>query len=497
MPAANNPQQTSPFSIANIRRFIEFRVFFNARFYYPVFTILFLDFGLSLEQFALLNVVWAVTIVLLEVPSGALADTIGRRNLLVCAGVLMVLEMGLLCFAPRGNPDLLFGIFVVNRVLSGAAEAAASGADEALAYDSLKQEGIVGDWGRVLERQMRAQSIVFMVAMSLGAAVYDPALMQRLVDFLGLDLTLTQGITLRFPVFLTLLMALMTLVTTIRMHEVPTDPDSNQEAGAGAATLRHSFSLTFQTGRWILATPSALVIIAASLLFDSTIRMVITLNSQYYRLIQIPEASFGLIGTAMAVFGVFIPRVARRLVERRSPSFNLGILSVLTLLGLIGMVPFVPILGLLPVSLLFIAMYLLHFFVSHYLNSITNSRQRATVLSFKGLSLNLAYGLIGVLYSMLLALLRGKVHLNRPGLAGKGLEDRVFVKSIGWFPGYFIVALLALLLFARRQIRHVKKEEAEAGPAVSIFLHPVRHGKVRGRDGEMSRKELSNRRDSG
>ena len=35
----------SPFELANIRFFLAFRVLFNARFYYPVFTILFLDFG--------------------------------------------------------------------------------------------------------------------------------------------------------------------------------------------------------------------------------------------------------------------------------------------------------------------------------------------------------------------------------------------------------------------------------------------------------------------
>ena len=81
-------ETTSPFGIRNVRLFIAFRVFFNARFYYPVFTILFLDFGLSLEQFALLNAAWASAIVLLEVPSGALADTFGRRNLLMVTGGL-------------------------------------------------------------------------------------------------------------------------------------------------------------------------------------------------------------------------------------------------------------------------------------------------------------------------------------------------------------------------------------------------------------------------
>jgi MFS family permease len=166
--SGNPPDKKSHFSIRNVRLFIAFRICFNARFYYPVFAILFLDFGLTLDQFALLNAAWAATIVLMEVPSGALADTIGRRKLLIVAGILMVIEMALLCFVPLGNVSLLFGVFIVNRFLSGIAEAAASGADEAIAYDSLKQEGNAGDWPRVIETQMRMQSMAYIGAMSLG-----------------------------------------------------------------------------------------------------------------------------------------------------------------------------------------------------------------------------------------------------------------------------------------------------------------------------------------
>ncbi len=154
-------ESKSPFAISNIRLFIAFRIFFTARFYYPIFTILFLDFGLSLEQFALLNVAWAASIVVCEVPSGALADIVGRRNLLVTTGILMVIEMTILCFVPLGNPELLFALFLLNRVIGGAA---ASGADEALAYDSLKEEGDINDWGHVLNLRMRFQSIAFIVA---------------------------------------------------------------------------------------------------------------------------------------------------------------------------------------------------------------------------------------------------------------------------------------------------------------------------------------------
>ena len=445
----------SPFAIQNVRLFISFRVFFNARFYYPVFTILYLDFGLTLDQFALLNAAWAASIVLLEVPSGALADTIGRRNLLVLTGILMVIEIALLCFVPLGNPDLLFRIFLVNRVLSGAAEAAASGADEAIAYDALKQEGEARDWPRVLEKQMRIQSMAYVGAMSLGAAVYDPALMQRLVNTLGLNIQLTQDITLRFPLYLTFIMAIMTLLTTLKLQEEKpaVKPECGPSEHSGHSIIQ-AFKLTLQAGGWILKTPFALVIILAGLMFDNCIRMVVTLCSQYYRLINLPEASFGLISSGFAMLGLIIPWLAYKMVARRSPAYNLGVMAIVSITGLIGITFFWPIIGLLPVALLSVVMYMGRFFQSHYLNRITASHQRATVLSFKGLSFNLAYGLIGVLYSILLVFLRPQLAATYPDLSHMGIENLVFIKSFGWFPWYFLLSLAALLAVARWQLQN-------------------------------------------
>lgn len=452
--ASEASRDKSPFAIRNVRLFIAFRIFFNARFYYPIFTILFLDFGLSLEQFALLNAAWAAAIVLLEVPSGALADTFGRRNLLVVTGVLMVIEIALLCFVPLGNTGLLFAVFLVNRVLSGAAEAAASGADEAIAYDTLKLEGHAVDWPRVLEKQMRMQSMAYIVAMSVGAAVYDPALMQRVLNALGLNIRLTQEITLRFPLYLTLMMAVMTLLTTLQMQEQTLSKSECEQSEHCPASMLPAFKLTLQAGSWILKTPFALVIIFAGLMFDNCIRMVITLCSQYYRLISLPEASFGLIGSGFAILGLVIPRLAYKMVNRHSPSYNLSIMAVLTGLGLIGMTFFLPVIGLLPVALLLAVMYLGRFFESHYLNRITVSHQRATVLSFKGLSFNLAYGLIGVLYSILLAFLRPQLAARIPGLGRLDLENAVFIESMGWFPWYFVLTMAVLLVVARRQLKN-------------------------------------------
>ncbi len=74
----------------------------------------------------------------------------------------MVLEIGLWAFVPRSNLTVLFWVFVLNRILSGMAEAAASGADEALAYDSLKQEGDINDWGEFWNVRFRfSRSVLF------------------------------------------------------------------------------------------------------------------------------------------------------------------------------------------------------------------------------------------------------------------------------------------------------------------------------------------------
>lgn len=394
---------------------------------------------------------------MLEVPSGALADIVGRRNLLVAAGVLMVAEIALLCLAPRGQGQLLFTVFLVNRILSGMAEAAASGADEALAYDALKRDGNPEDWGRVLERQIRYQSIGYVFAMSVGAAVYDPELLNRIMDGLGLALHFDPETTLRFPLYLTLVMALGALIQTLGMEDVtPAKPQMKQARLTRTQSIGRAFRMTYRAGRWILQSPVALCVILAGMLFDHVIRVVITLNSQYLREIHFPEASFGLIGSGIALMGIFVPKIAEKMDARFRPSVNFFAVSVLAITGLTGIAFFWPYAGLLPLALLSGVMMFTHFFSSRYLNQVTASEMRATVLSFKGLSYNLAYGIAGLLYALLLAYLRELASSNGPVAVAK-LEPLVFRQSFLCLPGYFILMLAVLIGFARHQLNNRAK----------------------------------------
>ncbi|MDT8378554.1 MAG: MFS transporter [Desulfotignum sp.] len=428
----------TPFEIPDIRWFIAFRVFFNSRFYYPVFTILFLDFGLTVAQFSVLNAVWAATIVLAEVPSGAVADIIGRKRLLNFAAGVMIFEIGIISFMPRIDPVLIFSVFLVNRVLSGLAEAAASGADEALAYDSLSEAGLADQWGRVLEVLMRYQAIGFVIAMTIGAVVYDPQLMGRVADWMGLGVSLTQEVTMRFPLYLTFVLALLAFFSTLKM----TEPEG-ADRGQMDRSIKQTFAVTLNAGVWILKTRFVLWVMLFGMLLDGTIRMVITLSSQYYRMIGIPESIFGLMGSVVALLGVVVPRIARQIAENRSPKAALLITSGLAVAGLVGMNGFWPWLGLVPALVTFAAMNFNGFFVSFYINRETDSRQRATVLSFKGLSYNVSYGLLGVAYALVLKLAKTGVDPST-GLSPEMIENQVFVDTFFWFPLFFTVNFLVL-----------------------------------------------------
>ncbi len=442
IPVAAPANRQSPFSISNIRRYIAFKVLFNARFYYPVFTILFLDFGLSVAQFSILNAVWAATIVLAEVPSGALADTIGRKRLLVFATLTMVVEVGMIAFVPTGNITLVFWIFLINRVLSGLAEAAASGADEALAYDALKKYGDPSQWGRVLEVLTRCQSVGFIIAMTLGAAIYDPALMNALAQGLGIGITVTQDTCMRFPLYGTLILGMGACVATMGMVEISTAPSRHTpETAPTSRNLTQAFILTFKAGRWILTAPFVLWVILFGMLLDSSIRMVITLSSQYYRMILLPESIFGIIGAGVAMLGFFVPSLARKLAERKPPEWGLYLTTSLTALGLIGMNVFWPWLGMIPALITYSAMYFNNFFVSFYINRETPSAQRATVLSFKGLSYNLAYGVYGMIYALILKLQRQGLD---PDLAGPAMDNLAFKESFFIFPTLFMIGFIGL-----------------------------------------------------
>lgn len=435
-------------------RFIVFKALFNARFYYPIFAVIFLDFGLSLDQFALLNVIWAATIILAEIPSGALSDLIGRKKLLVLTTSLMVLEMLVWSFAPTGNPTLLFWALALNRVLSGLGEAAASGSDEALVYESLENAGMADQWSAVLQKVSRWQSVAFMIAMISGGLVYDPTFLTGFLELFGVEWTLDKSHTLRIPLYLTLVTSIICWINSLGFIE------STDTTNPENLSVTDAFKQTFKAAKWILATPFALVLILSGAFADSVIRMFVTLGSEYYRLIQYPEYALGIIGSGVSVMNFFLAPVAKNLVDKHSPTTIFAIISIAGTLSFIGVSSFIPYAGLVFPLVLFSTFFITTFTLSYYLNHITDKSMRATVLSFKGLALNVGYGVIGILYAQLLK------HISESQNITSG-SDQLFMEGANYFAPYFIVGSLIVFVFSRFYCRNIN-QLAENAKATTI-----------------------------
>lgn len=428
----------------NLTRFLLFRLFYTARFYYPVLTVLFLDYGLTLEQFGILNLVWALSIVVAEVPSGALADILGRRRLLIIAASLMVVEMALLTFVPMGTSSLLFSVFLLNRICSGVSEAAASGADEALAYDSLKALGREEEWAALLEKTSRAVSIGFFSAMMLGAFVYDADLLNATLQTLNRDWQVSQAVAVRLPIALTLCSAFVVLVTTLGFRELQGGALSDVEVGTtGAGALRDAWRQILQAARWTVGHRFVLVVILAALALDSVARQFVVLASEYYRLIDIPVSWFGLVGACMSLLGILSARMSRVMLARLTPAQNFLALSFFLLLSLAGLGFALPYWGVAFAAGCFVILGMVQFQASFYLNRAVDSRLRATVLSFRGLALNLGFGLASALYTACVAVLKSG---RTPGEA---LQEWAFLKALEAFPVYYLVLALGLIVLVR------------------------------------------------
>jgi MFS family permease len=388
---------------ANWRRFVFFRVLFNSRFYYPVLAVFFLDLGLSATQYTLLNFAWAIAIVCADVPAGVLADRIGRKPLVVGAAVCMVGEMLLLVAAPLNGGLALFLVCLANRTLSGIAEGMASGADEALVFDSLAERDRAKEWPDVLNQVTRWQSVGMVIAMLVGGACYDPVFMTRLAHGLGFSMSFTQSTTLRFPVYLNLACALLAVVVVLGFREPSLRQTHAGLAESGEAeTTRNAWTHLLAAGGWILRTPVALFVVIAGLLMDSVVRLFLTFSSSYFRMIDLPAASFGLVGAGFAGLGLIVSPVARRMVQTLSLQTNYLLLAGVVLAGLVGAAFEIPLWGVIFMIPLGAAMTALGFMVSYYLNALVDSHHRATVLSFKGLAFNLGYGFIGLLFALVL-----------------------------------------------------------------------------------------------
>lgn len=99
--------------------------------------------GLNSTQIFTIQAAFHLSVLLLEVPSGYLADVIGRRKTLIVGAIFMPLGLAVYTIG-RGFP-----VFVLAELLLAVSISMRSGCDSALIYDSLRQIGRQGEYKRI------------------------------------------------------------------------------------------------------------------------------------------------------------------------------------------------------------------------------------------------------------------------------------------------------------------------------------------------------------
>ena len=425
----------------NARTFILYRVLFRARFYYPVFTLLFLDFGLSLSQFAILNSVWALTIVLFEIPLGGLADTIGRRKIVILSAVLLNIELLVWLFAPIHGGETLFIFFLINRILSGLCEAASSGADEALVYSSLENANLENSWASTLEKTQRYTSLYFMFVLFVGAMIYDPNVIEKITHFFGYNGAIKQEDCIKLPIILNQIAAIFVLFHALKFKENWVQSEKISKS------FKDSFKKVFTSLKWIKKSKIIILLLLILMFSESLILQFLTLMQQYWKVIDIPILYFGIIGSGLAFCASMMPALGKYCFNRFPLKINFTIcyLNLLIAYSLIALS--VPFIGIVPVILLYCTYQCIIYFNGCYIHDACEESFRATVLSVQSMLSFSKYGIVSILYSVLVASVSNRIiQLSL---------SQVFEKSLIAFPIYFSFSTLFAFIFYKFTVRKI------------------------------------------
>lgn len=150
-----------------IRHYLLFRFLQDFALIYPVYAIMFRNAGLNYKDIGLLFAIWAGAVMVLEIPSGFLADLWSRRGTVSIALLLKAAGFLLWWMHPT------FAGFAAGFVLWGFQEALSSGTTEALLFDPLKAGGQEHEFVRASGLGMLLARIAVGLAMVLGAWVFS------------------------------------------------------------------------------------------------------------------------------------------------------------------------------------------------------------------------------------------------------------------------------------------------------------------------------------
>ncbi|MGI9021449.1 MAG: MFS transporter [Solirubrobacterales bacterium] len=335
-----------------------------ASFIWGINTIFLLDAGLSnLEAFAA-NAFFTAGMVIFEVPTGIVADTIGRRTSYLLGTV--TLTVSTLLYVLLWQLEAAFWPWAGVSILLGLGFTFFSGAVEAWLVDALTATGFDGE----LESVFARGQIVGGAAMLTGS-VAGGVLAQ--VGSLGLPFVIRAGV-----------LAAMFIFAFRVMHDIGFKPEKGARP---LAEMRNITSASIEHG-WKVPAVRWLMVEA---LFTGGVGIYAFYALQPYLLelygdptaYSIAGLTAAIVAGAQILGGIAAPRIRRLFLRRTSALILTQVASVAALLAIGFVEDFYGVIALIVAwGLLFAATTPIR---QAYINGMIPSRQRATILSFDSL----------------------------------------------------------------------------------------------------------------
>ena len=363
----------------------------------PIIVLFYEEQGLGLHEVFVLKSVYSVAAVTLEIPSGYLADVWGRKRCLFWGSVLFFL--GYLLYSFTGA----FSAFLCAELLLGAGQTLVNGADSALLYDTAAHY-------KAEQHYLRYEGRLTMIGNFAEAIA-------------GIFGGLLAAYSLRFPFYGQAIVAFIGIPAALAIREYNHSRAVRNPAGEMLRIIRYSLGENKVLRYNILFSG---IIGAATLTMAWFVQPILMQ-------LQTPTSYYGVIWTVLnltvGIAALYSDRVEQALGMRRSN----GLILVVIVGGYAA-------LALLPLTYACLAILFLFYIVrgfappilKGYINQMTFSEMRATVLSIRNFIIRLLFaaiapfiGWLNDYYSLQVALLISALIIGIPGFLFLVLQHRL------------------------------------------------------------------------
>lgn len=156
----------------------------------PIVVLFYKDNGLDMSQVFILQAIYSISIVALEIPSGYFADVLGRKNSILAGAILGFLGFFIYSFSYS------FIGFVFAEIILGFGQSMISGADSALLYDTLidnnqEKEYLKHEGGMTSVGNFAEAFAGILGGLLAGLSLRYPYYAQTVITFIGIPAALT------------------------------------------------------------------------------------------------------------------------------------------------------------------------------------------------------------------------------------------------------------------------------------------------------------------